>query len=79
MLDVLKREWKPVVLQAVSTALAIILLLIAAAYILPNRQQETLEDINNGTRAIVCVLALPTNNKGRPPSAVEECLAKVGL
>jgi hypothetical protein len=66
--------------RALVYGLVILFLFIGANAIWGNQQQRTLEDINQGTRATVCVLALPVDSEtGRDEADVRNCLIVSGL
>lgn len=66
--------------RATVYGLVIIFLLIGATALLGNRQQQALDDINNGTKATACILSLPIDaDTGRSQAEVNECLRLYGL
>lgn len=79
MLETIRRDWRGVLFQSLATAFAFILLLLVAASIFPNSEEVVLEDIREATRAQVCVLALPVDENGRDPEAVDRCLTENNL
>lgn len=67
-------------IRATVYGVVIIMLLIGATILYGNREADTLEDINNGTKATVCVLALPVDPvSGRNQADVRNCLIESGL
>jgi hypothetical protein len=66
--------------RATVYGLVILFLFIGANALMGDRQQRTLDDINQGTRATVCVLALPVDSvSGRDQADVRNCLIVSGL
>jgi hypothetical protein len=66
--------------EALVFAVVLVAVLIVATIFWPDAEQETLNDINNGTKATVCVLALPVDgNTGRDQRLVDACLIRYGL
>ena len=65
--------------KAFLVGIVIIAQLVIASAIVGDREQEALDEINAGTRATACILALPISEDGRDETAVKACLRAHGL
>lgn len=66
-------------IKAVVWLLLIVVVAIAFDKYYEGQEASRLDDINKGTQATVCVLALPVSEVGRDPAAVDACLIENGL
>lgn len=76
----LPRTVKDGFIIGVTQAVVLLAMLYGLVLLTGNQEQRSLEEISNGTRATVCVLALPVDgDTGRDQSLVEACLRDNGL